>query len=125
MLVTLTLSAGLVREKEQQTIEQLVATPLSGFAIIAGKTTPYALISGFEFLLIAGLGWVVFGLPVRGSVLALALLAALFILALLGLGSLISTVSRNQLQASFLSVFIIVPSILLSGFVFPLEAMPP
>jgi ABC-2 type transport system permease protein len=124
MVVTLTLATGLVREKEQQTIEQLLATPLTGFAIIAGKMIPYAIIAGFEFVLVAGLGWAVFALPIRGSMSAFAVLAALFVLALLALGSLIATISKNQLQANFLSVFIIVPSILLSGFVFPLEAMP-
>ena len=124
MVVTLTLATGLVREKEQQTIEQLLATPLRGISIIAGKMIPYALIAGFDFLLVAVLGRFIFELPVRGSLAAFALLAALFILALLALGSLIATVSKNQLQANFVSVFVIVPSVLLSGFVFPLEAMP-
>jgi ABC-2 type transport system permease protein len=124
MVVALALSTGLVREKEQQTIEQLVATPLSTVSIIAGKMIPYAVISGVDFILITALGKAVFALPIRGSVFAFALLGALFILALLALGSLISTVSHTQLQANFMAVFIVVPSVLLSGFVFPLEAMP-
>jgi ABC-2 type transport system permease protein len=124
MIVTLTLATGLIREKEQQTIEQLMVTPLSKFALIAGKLIPYAIVSTLDLVLVAVLAKVVFGLPVRGSTVAVGALGVLFILALLALGSLIATLARNQLQANFVGVFIIVPSVLLSGFAFPLEAMP-
>ncbi len=124
MLVVLTLSAGLVREKEQQTIEQLVATPIPRSALIAGKMIPYAIVAAVDFVVVAAVARFVFALPFRGSWLALALLAACFIVALLALGSLISTVSETQIQASFLGVFVLVPSVLMSGFVFPIEAMP-
>ena len=124
MLVTLTLSTGLVREKEQQTIEQLLATPIPRFALIAGKMIPYGFIAGLDFIVASVLGRFVFSLPFRGSLFYLALLAVLFILSLLALGALISTLSETQLQASFMVVFVIVPSVLMSGFVFPIEAMP-
>jgi ABC-2 type transport system permease protein len=124
MLVTLTLSTGLVREKEQQTIEQLLATPISRFALIAGKMIPYGIIAALDFVVASVLGRFIFALPFRGSLFYLALLAVLFILSLLALGALISTLSDTQLQASFMVVFVIVPSVLMSGFVFPIEAMP-
>lgn len=124
MLVTLTLSSGLVREKEQQTIEQLLATPIPRVSLIAGKMIPYGIIAALDFVVAAALARLVFGLPFRGSLLSIALLAVLFILALLALGALISTLSETQLQANFMAVFVIVPSVLMSGFVFPVEAMP-
>jgi ABC-2 type transport system permease protein len=124
MIVTLVLSTGLVREKEQQTIEQLKATPISRLALIAGKMIPYGIIAALDFGIAALLGRLIFDLPFRGSFVSLCVLAALFILSLLALGALISTLSDTQLQASFLVVFVIVPSVLMSGFVFPIEAMP-
>jgi len=124
MLVVLTLSAGLVREKEQQTIEQLLATPISRFALIAGKMIPYGMIAALDFIVAVVIADLVFHLPFRGSLISIGALAVLFILSLLALGALISTVSQTQLQANFMAVFIIVPSVLMSGFVFPIEAMP-
>ncbi|MCC6765139.1 MAG: ABC transporter permease [Deltaproteobacteria bacterium] len=124
MLVTLTLSSGLVREKEQQTIEQLLVTPISPGALIIGKMLPYGFIAALDFVVAVVLARVVFALPFRGSVLGVVVLAALFILALLALGALISTLSETQIQANFMAVFVIVPSVLMSGFVFPIEAMP-
>ena len=124
MLVTLTLSAGLVREKEQQTIEQLLATPISRASLIVGKMVPYGIIAVLDFAVATVLARLMFMLPFRGSLLAIVFLAVLFILALLALGALISTLSETQLQANFMAVFVIVPSVLMSGFVFPIEAMP-
>lgn len=125
MLVVLTLSSGLVREKEQATIEQLLVTPISRFALIAGKMIPYGIVALFDFAVVSILARVIFAMPFAGAVLLpVTVLAILFILALLALGALISTVSQTQLQANFMAVFVIVPSVLLSGFVFPLEAIP-
>ena len=124
MLVVLTLSAGLVREKEQQTIEQLLATPISRFSLITGKMIPYGIIAALDFVVVSVLARLVFELPFRGTLLAICFLAMLFILSLLALGALISTLSQTQLQANFMAVFVIVPSVLMSGFVFPIEAMP-
>jgi ABC-2 type transport system permease protein len=123
MVVVLVLSAGLVREKEQATIEQLLVTPISRFSLITGKMIPYGLIAAFDFIVVSLLAKVVFNLPFQ-SLLPVAALAALFILALLMLGAFISTISETQLQANFMAVFLIVPSILMSGFVFPIEAIP-
>ena len=124
MLVTLTLSSGLVREKEQQTIEQLLATPISRAALVIGKLVPYGIFAALDFAVATLLARLIFGLPLRGSPLAIVLLALLFILALLALGAVISTLSETQIQANFMAVFVIVPSVLMSGFVFPIEAMP-
>jgi len=125
MQVTLILaSIGLVREKEQQTIEPLLATPISPLALVAGKLVPYALIAAIDFVIVLALGHAIFDLPVHGAPAAIGLLAFLYIASLLTLGSLIATVSETQPQAIFLAVFVLLPSILLSGFVFPLEAMP-
>jgi len=124
MLVVLTLSAGLVREKEQATIEQLLVTPISRFSLIAGKMIPYGIIAAIDFAVVTALARFVFDLPLHGAVLPVSALAILFILSLLALGALISTISETQLQANFMAVFVIVPSVLMSGFVFPIEAIP-
>ena len=125
MLVVLTLSSGLVREKEQATIEQLLVTPISRFALIAGKMIPYGIVALFDFAVISILAKLIFAMPFSGAVVPVTALAILFILALLALGALISTLSQTQLQANFMAVFVIVPSVLMSGFVFPIEAIPP
>lgn len=124
MLVVLTLSIGLVREKEQQTIEQLLATPITPAALVPGKMIPYGIIAFGDFIMVAILTRVIFHLPFRGSLILIGVLGILFILSHLALGAVISTLSRTQLQASFLSMFVMIPSVLLSGFVFPIEAMP-
>ena len=124
MLVSLTLSTGLVREKEEQTIEQLWATPLSRFALIGGKIIPYAAITTADFIMVAILGRLIFDLPFRGPVLVVLGLGVGFVLSLLALGSLISAVSERQIQAHFTNVFYFTLCILMTGFVFPIEAMP-
>lgn len=124
MIVVLTLSTGLVREKEQATIEQLLVTPIGRFALIAGKMIPYGIIAIGDYFLVTLVARLVFRLPIDQAFLPVSTLAVLFILALLALGAVISTVSQTQLQAVFLVVFAIVPSLLMSGFVFPIEAIP-
>src|SRR5438093_8499500 len=125
MVVVLVLSAGLVREKEQGTLEQLLVTPISRSALIAGKMITYGVIATLDFVVVTLLARLVFTLPFSASVvLPVGALAVLFILSLLALGALISTLSETQLQANFMAVFVIVPSVLMSGFVFPIEAMP-
>lgn len=123
MIVVLVLSAGLVREKEQATIEQLLVTPISRLSLITGKMIPYGLFAGFDFVIVSLLAKLVFGLPFR-SLFPIVLLAAIFVLALLMLGAFISTIAQNQVQHGFLVIFVIVPSVLMSGFVFPIEAIP-
>src|SRR5262249_51212641 len=114
----------LVREKEQATFEQLLVTPISRLAFIAGKMIPNGVIAGLDFIVVSLVAHFVFGLPFRGSLPVIGLLALVFILALLALGALISTISQTQLQASFMGAFLLVLSVLMSGFVFPIEAIP-
>ncbi|HED14477.1 MAG TPA: ABC transporter permease, partial [Gammaproteobacteria bacterium] len=125
MQVTLILtSAAVVRERETHTLEQILVSPVRKLEFILGKVLPYMLISILDFYLILGLGTVLFHLPQADSQLALATLAVLYVSAMVAVGVAISTVSQTQPQAIFLSVFILIPSILLSGFIFPIEAMP-
>ncbi len=126
MLVTILLtSMAVVREREIGTLEQLLVTPITPTEFILGKTLPFALIGVAEAGLIAALGILWFDLPMRGSVALLACASALFLLTTLGIGLLISTVSRTQQQAMMAVFFFYMPAILLSGFVFPIANMPP
>jgi len=124
--VTLALTAfALVREKERCTIEQLIVTPIRSSELIVGKLIPYIVIgyAGFLFALAICMFW--FGIPVAGSISLLLLLGFLFVFCSLAMGMLISTFARTQLQAMLGMILILLPSILLSGFIFPREAMPP
>ena len=124
LLVALSLSTGLVREKEQQTIEQLCATPLTPLAIIGGKILPYGIITMFDFAVVAVLARAIFALPFHGSIAAVAAIGLLFVFSILALGALISALAQTQLQAHFINVFFFIICVCLSGFVFPIEAMP-
>jgi ABC-type multidrug transport system permease subunit len=124
LLVALSLSTGLVREKEQQTIEQLCATPLTPLAIIGGKIVPYGIITMLDFAVVAVLARAVFDLPLNGSLVAVIAIGALFVFAILALGALIAALAQTQLQAHFINVFFFIMCVCLSGFVFPIEAMP-
>ncbi len=115
---------SVVREREKQTLEQLLVTPLSKTVFIIGKLVPYIIIALFDFYFILGAGWLFFDLPSPSSQLLLFLLALVYVAVMIALGLLISLVSRTQQQAMFIAIFIIVPSILLSGFIFPMEAIP-
>ncbi|HVO22464.1 MAG TPA: ABC transporter permease [Candidatus Margulisiibacteriota bacterium] len=123
MVVVLQLTANLVREREQGTMEQLLVTPITRFSLITGKMIPYGLIGAFDFVVVSILAKLVFNLPFM-SVAPVAALAALFILALLMVGAFLSTIAQTQVQHGFLIVFVIIPSLLMSGFVFPIEAIP-
>ena len=126
MWITLVLtSVALVREREYRTFEQLIVTPVRPLPLVLGKIAPYAIIAFMDFFVITLMGHLVFGVPVAGNPLLLVLLAFLYIVGFLSLGMCISTIARTQTQAIFFSVFVIIPSFLLSGFVFPIEAMPP
>ncbi|HDH07962.1 MAG TPA: ABC transporter permease [Gammaproteobacteria bacterium] len=115
---------SVVREREKRTLEQLLVTPMSKTTFIAGKLLPYIFIALIDFYFILAAGWVLFDLPQPSSHLLLFLLAIIYVAVMISLGLLISLISRTQQQAMFLAIFIIVPSILLSGFIFPLEAIP-
>ena len=128
VLLTMTMvsitAAAIVRERERGTLEQLVVTPIGKTALMLGKTIPFAVVGYLQVTVILLLGRLMFGVPVRGSLLLLYVLIAPFIVASLGMGLFISSVTRTQTQAMQLSFFFIMPNILLSGFMFPQAAMP-
>lgn len=118
-------SISISREKELGTMEILLASPLKPIQIVLGKVAPYLLLSFINALTIIVLGVLVFGVPIKGSILFLMAESFLFILMSLSLGILISTVAPNQMVAMFISVLaLMLPTILLSGFIFPIENMP-
>lgn len=115
---------SVVREREKRTLEQLLVTPVSKLAFVIGKLLPYVIIALLDFYFILAVGWLAFDLPQPSSHAYLFLLALVFVADMIALGLLISLVSSTQQQAMFMAIFIIVPSILLSGFIFPIEAIP-
>jgi len=115
---------SIVREREKHTLEQLLVTPVSKTTFVIGKLLPYVFIALLDFYFILGVGWAVFDLPQPSSQLMLLLLAVLYVAAMIALGLLISLLSQTQQQAMFVAIFIMIPSILLSGLIFPLEAIP-
>lgn len=115
---------SMVREKERGTMEQLVVTPVRSLELLLGKLVPFILIGFISLSLILGFGIFWFGVYPKGSIALLILLASIFIFTILAIGLLISTVAKTQLQAMQMTFLLILPSILLSGFVFPRETMP-
>ncbi|MAG34922.1 MAG: transporter [Dehalococcoidia bacterium] len=117
-------SFAIVRERERGTLEQLIVTPIKRWELMLGKVLPFVIVAFWNVgvTLVVGVFW--FGVPINGSVLLLLTLSVLFLLGSLGIGLLISTVSRTQGQALQSAFFIMMPMFILSGFVFPLEAMP-
>lgn len=125
LICALMTSVTITREKEFGTMEVLLVSPLRPVQIILGKVMPYFFLSFINVLLILLLSWLVFGLPVKGSLILLLLECMLYILMSLSLGILISTVSSNMQQAIFISLIgLMLPTVLLSGFIFPIENMP-
>ncbi|WP_295119376.1 ABC transporter permease [uncultured Chitinophaga sp.] len=118
-------SITITREKETGTMEILLVSPLSPGMIIVGKVVPYIILSFINALVILSLGVFLFGMPVKGSLLLLLMECGLFVLTALSLGILISTITASQQAAMMISmVGLLMPTVLLSGFVFPLESMP-
>jgi ABC-2 type transport system permease protein len=117
-------SAAIVRESERGNMEMLITTPVRSIELMLGKIIPYMFIGGVQVAIILGLGNLVFDVPVNGSLWQLTGATLLFITASLTLGLVISTIAKNQLQSMQMTVFILLPSILLSGFMFPYEGMP-
>jgi ABC-2 type transport system permease protein len=124
MTMVMVTSMAIVREKEVGTLEQLMVTPMKTYELMLGKIIPYIFIGYVQAAVALAVGILVFDLPVRGSLGLLFLLTTPFIVASLALGILISTVAKTQMQAMQMSFFVLLPSILLSGFMFPREAMP-
>ncbi|MEW6183098.1 MAG: ABC transporter permease [Bacillota bacterium] len=128
IIVTMTMvmmtSMGIVRERERGTLEQLIVTPVRPYELMIGKILPYIALGYLQITVALLVGVIVFHVPIRGSLLELYLLTLFFITASLGLGILISNVAKTQMQAFQMSFFVFLPSIMLSGFLFPRDAMP-
>ena len=124
MTMVLFTSGAIVRERERGNLELLIATPLSGLELMVGKLLPYVGIGLIQTTIILIVGSLLFNVPVVGSFLDLYVAALLFIAASLGLGLFVSTLAQTQFQAFQLAFVTMLPSILLSGFMFPFEGMP-
>jgi ABC-2 type transport system permease protein len=125
LVVTMLLtSLAIVKEREVGTLEMLIVTPIKARELMIGKTVPFIILGFLDMLLVLVVAVLWFRVPIAGSVLLLFALAAVFLLTSLGTGLFISTVSRTQQQAMMTSFFIMMPSIILSGFMFPIENMP-
>jgi len=123
--VTMMLTAfALVRERERGTLEQLMVTPIRGAELMIGKLIPYIIIAFIDMGLALGIGVLWFKVPVAGSIFLLLGLTLIFLVFALGLGMFFSTIARTQLQAMQMTMLFILPSVLLSGFIFPRESMP-
>ncbi|MBS0262418.1 MAG: ABC transporter ATP-binding protein/permease [Planctomycetes bacterium] len=124
-LVTLFLTSfAIVRERELGTLEQLFVTPVGRLGLLLGKLVPYALVGFLEMLIVLTVMVFVFGVPINGSLPLLLALSSLFLVCSLGLGLFVSTVARTQLQAMQFAFLMMLPSVLLSGFMFPRNEMP-
>jgi len=118
-------SLAIVREREQGTMEQLIVTPVKSWELMLGKILPYMLFGFLNIVMVLVVGIFLFGVPVAGSVWLLMGLSLMYILGSLGLGVLISNLSRTQMQAMFISVgAIVMPAVILSGLIFPRTDMP-
>lgn len=123
-LGTMLTATAIVRERERGTIEQLIVTPLRPRELVLGKLTPYVILAFLDTIEVLVIGVLVFRLEINGSLLLLLGLTALFLVTTLGVGLLISTIANTQQEAMLLTMFTLLPSIFLSGFFFPLAAMP-
>lgn len=117
-------SAAIVRERERGNMEMLITTPVRSIELMIGKVIPYLFIGILQTTIILALGYFLFNISIQGGFIALGIATLLFILASLTLGLVLSTIATNQLQAMQMTVFILLPSILLSGFMFPYDGMP-
>lgn len=124
MTMVMITSMAIVRERERGTLEQLIVTPLKPHELMLGKIIPYIFVGYIQITLALVVGILVFDLPVRGSLGLLYALTSLFIIASLALGVLISNFAKTQMQAMQMSFFVFLPSVLLSGFMFPRITMP-
>jgi ABC-2 type transport system permease protein len=123
-LTSILTATAVVRERERGTIEQLIVTPIRSWELIVGKILPYVILAFVNVLEVLALGHFWFGVPVRGSLSLILALSGLFLLSSLGIGLLASTFANTQQEAMLIVWMMFLPSIFLSGFFFPLEAMP-
>ena len=124
MTTTNMTSSSIVRERERGTIEQLIVTPIRNLELVVAKITPYIIVSLANVVVILLIGTVWFKVPIRGSILLLFALTGVYLLPNLGLGLLISTFANNQQQAQMMVMPVMLPSMMLSGFYFPVAALP-
>lgn len=124
MTMVMITSIALTRETERGTMENLLATPVRPLEVMIGKTTPYIFVGAIQVVIVMGMAALLFQIPFTGSVLAFLVGVTLFIFANLMLGYLISTIAQTQMQAMQMTFFVFLPTILLSGFMFPFRAMP-
>jgi ABC-2 type transport system permease protein len=118
------MSQAVVRERARGTLEQMMVTPLTRGEYLLGKVTPYVLIAGVQVATVALIGRYWFRVPFNGNLVTVGLGLALFTLTAIGMGLLISLISHTQQQAQQMTMFILIPTMVLSGFIFPLESMP-
>lgn len=124
LFTTLFTSTSIVRERELGTIEQLIVTPVRPIELVVAKVVPYILVSFFVIIEVLTIGRIVFGVPINGSISLLLGLSSLFLVTALALGIFISSLARTQVEAFLMTFATIMPTIFLSGFYFPIEAMP-
>lgn len=124
MTMIIMTALAMTRERERGTMETLLAMPVRPVEVMAGKLAPFVLVGGIQVVVIVGAARLLFGVPMEGDPLALLAGLLVFIVANLAVGFLFSTVARNQLQAMQMSFFFFLPSILMSGFMFPFRGMP-
>jgi ABC-2 type transport system permease protein len=115
---------SIVRERERGTIEQLIVTPIRNWELVLAKIIPYIIVSFANTVIILLVGTFWFKVPIRGSLITLFLLTGLYLLPNLGLGLLISTFAKTQQQAQLMTMPIMLPSFMLSGFIFPISSLP-
>ncbi|NDG42868.1 MAG: ABC transporter permease, partial [Betaproteobacteria bacterium] len=115
---------AMTRERERGTMENLLATPVRPLEVMLGKVLPYVLIGYLQLGVIMTAAWLLFEVPMNGSFALLMAMIGVFMLANLGVGFTFSTLARNQLQALQMTFFFFLPSLLLSGFMFPFRGMP-
>jgi len=117
-------ATAVVRERERGTIEQLIVTPIRSWELIVGKITPYVLLAFLDMIEVLAIGHWWFGVPIRGSLALILITSGIFLLSGLGIGLFASTVANTQQEAMLIVWMTLLPAIFLSGFFFPLQAMP-
>jgi ABC-2 type transport system permease protein len=123
-LTSILTATSIVRERERGTIEQLIVTPIRSWELILGKIIPYILLAFLNMFEVLAIGHFWFGVPVRGNIFLILVLSGLFLLTSLGIGLFASTIASTQQEAMLVVWMLLLPSLFLSGFFFPLEAMP-
>jgi ABC-2 type transport system permease protein len=115
---------AIVREREQGTLEQLIVTPIKPWELMLGKIFPYVAVAAVNLAMVLITGALLFGMKITGDMCLMILLSGIFLVGSLGLGVLISNISRTQIEALYLAVFIILPAVMLSGLIWPRQNMP-